>query len=195
MLPGSFPCSDRTGGDPATVTVADVTVDAIPRLETTRLILRGWRQSDIEAYALMLADAEVMRFLGGPVDRAEAWRRMAMHTGHWSLRGYGNWAVERRADGALVGRAGLWEPDGWPGLELGWMLGRAAWGHGYATEAAWAAMDWSWGTLGAERLISIVDPENEASAGVARRLGMERVRDGVLLGTPVAIYGVERPTT
>ena len=63
------------------------------------------------------------------------------------------------------------------------MLGRAAWGHGYATEAARAAMDWSWVTLGAERLISIVHPANEASARVARRLGMERVRDSVLLGT------------
>ena len=170
-----------------------MTADPIPRLETPRLVLRAWQHSDIEAYAPMLADADVMRFLGGPVDRAEAWRRMAQHAGHWSLRGYGNWAIERRADGALLGRAGLWEPDGWPDLELGWMLARAAWGHGYATEAARAALEWSWNTLAAERLISIVHAENEASARVARRLGMERVRDGVLLGTPVVIFGIEHP--
>ena len=180
---------------PPTVTVADVPADSIPRLETPRLVLRGWRQTDIESYAAMLADPEVMRFLGGPVDRAEAWRRMAMHAGHWSVRGYGNWAVERRADGVLLGRAGLWEPDGWPGLEVGWMLGRGAWGHGYATEAARSAMDWTWSTLDAARLISIIHPENDASANVARRLGMQPQRDDVLLGAPVVIYGVERPAT
>ena len=167
--------------------------DPIPRLETPRLVLRGWRQADIESYAPMLADREVMRFLGGPVDREEAWLRMAQHAGHWSLRGYGNWAIERRADGALIGRAGLWEPEGWLGLEVGWMLGREAWGHGYATEAARSAMNWAWGTLDAARLISVIHAENDASASVARRLGMEPQRADVLLGAPVVIYGVERP--
>ena len=63
---------------------------------------------------------------------------MALFIGHWALRGYGIWVVER--EGALIGRIGLWQPEGWPGLEVGWLLGRDAWGHGYATEAARASM-------------------------------------------------------
>ena len=67
--------------------------------------------------------------------RADAWRQIAMIIGHWQLRGYGLWAVEERATGALVGRIGLFKPEGWPGFELGWMLRRDAWGQGYATRA------------------------------------------------------------
>lgn len=68
---------------------------------------------------------------------------MALHCGHWALRGYGQWVVERKADATLLGRCGLWNPEGWPGLELGWKVARGAWGDGYATEAARAAMHWA----------------------------------------------------
>jgi RimJ/RimL family protein N-acetyltransferase len=165
-------------------------VSPAPELVTERLVLRGWRDSDLEAYAEMAADPEVMRHLGGPMDRAGAWRLMALYAGHWALRGYGNWVVER--EGVTIGRCGLWRPEGWPGLELGWKLARGAWGHGYATEAARAAMDWAWNELRAPRLISIVDPENTPSARVAERLGMRHVRDEVVNGRPGRIFAIER---
>jgi RimJ/RimL family protein N-acetyltransferase len=165
----------------------------VPRLQTPRLTLRGLRDDDLDAYAAMVADAEVMRFLDGPQTRSEAWRQMALFEGHRVLRGYGQWALERRADGVLVGRAGLWQPEGWPGLELGWVLAHEAWGRGYATEAARMAMHWAWVELGAPRLISIIAPGNERSIAVAVRLGMARLRDDDLFGRPVAIYGRERP--
>jgi len=80
-------------------------------IETERLVLRTFRESDTDAYAEMLGDAEVMRFLGGKtMSRQEAWRNMAMVLGHWQLRGYGFWAVEERASGELVGRVGCWCP-------------------------------------------------------------------------------------
>jgi len=168
----------------------------VPRIETARLLLREWREDDLDAFAAMSADPDVMSYLGGVLDRDESWRRIALHTGHWTLRGYGNWAVERKADGVLIGRVGLWNPEGWPGLEIGWKLARHAWGNGYASEAASAAMDWAWTELGAPRLISIIDPGNVASRRVAERLGMRRLREetfsgGVLDGLTVLIFGIE----
>ena len=113
----------------------------IPELRTERLLLRGLKQDDFEAYARFHADSEVMRYISGhPVSRADAWRSLAVMIGHWALRGYGMWGVERVSDGAFVGRVGLWNPEGWPGLEVGWTLAKEFWGQGYATEAARAAM-------------------------------------------------------
>lgn len=165
----------------------------VPRLQTARLSLRDWRADDFEAYAAMAADPEVMRYLGGVLERPDSWRQMALFAGHWTLRGYGTWVIERREDGVLLGRAGLHNPEGWPGLEVGWTLARQAWGHGYATEAARAAMDWAWSVLAVPRLISLIDPANAASIRVAERLGLRPWREHSLRGRPVRIFSVERP--
>jgi RimJ/RimL family protein N-acetyltransferase len=143
----------------------------------------------------MYGDPEVMRFLedGRPLDRAAAFRSMAVHLGHWQLRGYGQWALEDRATGELVGRAGLWQPEGWPGLEVGWLLARASWGRGFATEAARAAIDYAFHELRAGRVISLIRPENRASIRVAERLG-ESYRDTIeIAGVRASIYGLDRP--
>lgn len=157
-------------------------------------MLRGWQPGDFDAYAAMAADPAVMRHIGAVLDRVQAWRNMALHAGHWALRGYGNWAVERKSDGVLLGRAGLWNPEGWPGLEVGWKLARVAWGHGYASEAGRAAIDWAWSVLGAPRLIALIRPENARSIRVAERLGLRQVREDTLNGVPVLVFGVERPS-
>jgi RimJ/RimL family protein N-acetyltransferase len=162
----------------------------VPTLTTERLTLRGWREDDLGAYAGITADPEVMRFMGGALDRAQTWREIALFAGHWELRGYGLWAVER--EGALIGRVGLWRPEGWPGLEVGWLLGRGAWGHGYATEAARASVGFAWSELGAEQLISLIAPKNLASARVAERLGMRPRYETALHGSPVVVHGLDR---
>ncbi|HSC19118.1 MAG TPA: GNAT family N-acetyltransferase [Rhizomicrobium sp.] len=144
----------------------------IPCLETERLILREWRAGDMDAFAAIYRDAEVMRYLSGePLARNEAWRNMAAAAGHWVLRGYGTWVVERKSDGAAIGRVGLINPEGWPALEVGWTLGRSYWGNGYATEAARASMNYGFLTQPVDKLISLIDPDNTASQAVARRLG------------------------
>jgi RimJ/RimL family protein N-acetyltransferase len=147
----------------------------IPQLETERLTLRAWRAEDFEPYARFMADAEVMRYISGaPASRDDAWRNMALLLGHWTLRGYGMWAVERKSDHAFVGRVGLWNPEGWPALEVGWMLGREYWGQGYATESARASLAYGFLTQAVEHLISVIDVDNRGSQQVAARLGETR---------------------
>jgi RimJ/RimL family protein N-acetyltransferase len=162
-------------------------------IETERLVLRMFRESDTDAYAEMLGDAEVMRFLGGKVtSRQEAWRSMAMVLGHWHLRGYGFWAVEERASGELVGRVGCWQPEGWPGLEVGWTLRRAYWGRGYATEAARASLEHAFTALNQTHVISLIDPDNTNSIRVAERLGERPEGEWEVFGNKVVIHGVDR---
>ena len=127
----------------------------VPTIDTERLTLRGWRESDLDAYAAMMADPEVMRFLGGASSRGDAWRGMATLIGHWALRGFGLWAVERKSDGALIGRVGIQYPEGWPSTEVAWTLARPYWGQGYATEAAQASLDYGFKTT--EKALTVSD--------------------------------------
>jgi RimJ/RimL family protein N-acetyltransferase len=92
------------------------------QLETQRLLLRSFRQADLDDYARLCADSEVMKYIGKgePLSRADAWRSMAFHLGHWQLQGFGQWAVEWKETGRMIGRIGLFYPEGWPGLEVGW---------------------------------------------------------------------------
>ncbi len=144
----------------------------IPQLETERLSMRAFRASDFETYAGFLADPDVARYIApAPMTRDESWRSLAALIGHWTLRGYGRWAVERKSDAAFMGMVGMINPEGWPGLEVGWTIGKEYWGNGYATEAAFAALHYAFLTQPVPRIISCIDPENVASQGVARRIG------------------------
>ncbi len=161
----------------------------IPQLETPRLILRGFQEQDLDAYAEMTADLEVMRYLGGvPFDRAGAWRNMAMVLGHWQLRGYGFWAVEERDSGEMVGRVGCWQPEGWIGLEVGWTMRRLFWNRGYATEAAEASRDYAFTVLGASEVMSLVHPENLASQRVAMKIGEVLSGETTVFDHPARVY-------
>jgi RimJ/RimL family protein N-acetyltransferase len=147
----------------------------IPQLRTERLIMRGFREEDLDEWAAISADGEVTQWVGDPdgLSKEDAWRRMAYFLGHWELRGCGQWALVEQDTGELVGRAGLLYPEGWPGLEVGWLVARSRWGRGYAPEAGRAALDWAHSALGAEHVISLIEDENERSARVAEKLGMK----------------------
>lgn len=140
-------------------------------IETERLLLRQFRQDDIDAYAEMLSDEETMRYIGGTGNRMDAWTRMAGALGHWQLRGFGLFAVEEKASGRFIGRIGAYYPEGWPAIELGWALTPAAQGSGYATEASKACALWMFDDLKLAEIISIIHPDNVASVRVAERLG------------------------
>ena len=161
---------------------------------TPRLRLRRFRETDLDAWAAITADAETMRYLGDgrALSRDDASRSLAYMRAHWELRGYGLWAAEERSSGELVGRIGLYRPQGWPGLEVGWLIERSRWGEGLATEGARAVVSWAFERRLSECLISVIQPANRASVRVAEKLG-ERLREHrQLAGLRVAIYALER---
>ena len=160
----------------------------IPVLETERLTLRGWRESDHAAFTAFCGSEATARFVGGVCNANEAWRRIAGQLGHWVLRGYGAWVLEEKASGRWVGYSGLWNPDGWPEPELMWGLAADAHGKGYATEAALRGRDYAYARLGWTTLISCIAPENHSSQRVAGRLGAVHERVGELRGFPVGIW-------
>lgn len=166
----------------------------IPILKTQRLILREFRESDLDAYAEMCADEEVMCYIGTAkvLSRAESWRSMAAIIGHWYLRGYGLWAVEEQQSGETIGRIGCWKPEGWIGVEIGWSLRRAFWGRGFATEAGLASIDFAFTKLQQSHVISLIRPDNAASRRVADKLGEKLQGETEVLGNKAVVYRISR---
>jgi RimJ/RimL family protein N-acetyltransferase len=164
---------------------------AIPTLSTGRLTLRPFAEGDLDAFAAIWADEETTRYVGGVKTREGTWLKLAGYLGHWVLRGYGQWAVVETASGRLIGRCGLWNPVGWPELEVGWTLERSTWGQGFATEAGERAIAWAREELGLTRIASCIVPGNERSIAVAERLGMSFDRmDTFPEGHEAAVYAM-----
>lgn len=159
-------------------------------LETQRLVLRQWKFGDFEALADFLADGVANRYRGKGValDRPEAWRFLCEKTGEWYLRGTGEFAVERKDTGALIGWAGLWHPIELDEPELSWSLFPAAQGQGFATEAAARVMRWASHDLRLPPLFSFVHPENTPSQRLAERLGARLEDKTQFRGQPRLIY-------
>jgi len=151
-----------------------------PTLETDRLILRVQRAEDFGWFAELLGDEEACRYIGGHMPRAAAWRKFLQMPGAWLIQGFGMFAVIEKASGEWVGNIGPWQPEGWPGTEVGWAVRRAAWGKGYALEAATAAIDWAFDNLGWTDVIHSIDPGNDASQKLAQRLGSRNRGPGKL---------------
>src|ERR1043165_3428231 len=145
----------------------------IPTVTTSRLRLRAFRADDLDAYAAMQANPEVMRHMvmGRTSTPAEVWRTMLMSLGSWALRGYGMWACERIEGGVFVGSVGVFHPLDWPEPEIAYSLDQPFWGLGFATEAAQAARDWFFEHVPRDRVASLIRPDNLASKRVVERLG------------------------
>lgn len=165
-------------------------------LETARLILRPPWPEDFDAWAAYQADPLVTRFVGGVQARSAAWRGFCSMAGAWALYGFGMFSVIEKSTGRCIGRLGAWQPEGWPGTEVGWGLMLEAQGKGYAVEGAIAAMDWVFAHLGWEDVIHCIDPENLPSQKVARALGANKRGPGCLPApfeaAPIEIWGQSR---
>jgi RimJ/RimL family protein N-acetyltransferase len=163
-------------------------------LHTGRLLLRPFEATDFGAHAEICADPEVMRFIrAGALTRSEAWWQLARYMGHWRLRGFGMWAVVERASNRLIGHLGFLEPEGGIGFELGWALARSAWGKGYALEGTRAAVEFGFGTLGRERILCVIRPENARSIALAGKLGATLEREHEEAGQRLLVYAIRRP--
>ena len=147
----------------------------IPRFATERLLLREWLPGDREPFARLNADPRVAEFLGAPLNSAGSDALVDRIGARWASSGHGLWAVERRDDGVFIGFVGLAAPSFQaaftPCVEVGWRLDPAAWGHGYATEAARAALRFGFDDLDLAEIVSFTTATNVRSRAVMERLG------------------------
>ncbi len=145
-------------------------------LITQRLVLRQWRDQDRKPFAQINADPQVMRYFPSPLDAAASDALLLRNRHNIEVRGWGLWAVERRVDGAFIGFVGLEQPMAAlpcaPCAEVGWRLGVAFWGNGYATEAAKASLQYGFGELALDEIVSFTTLANQPSRAVMQRLGM-----------------------
>lgn len=149
----------------------------VPVLRTERLLLREWRQADLEPFAALNADPVVMEHFPSTLDRAGSDALVDRIRAGFDSMGWGLWALEVPGEAPFVGFTGLllqtFPAPFTPAVEVGWRLARDAWGHGYATEAARAAVGFGF-SQGLVEIVSMTAPRNERSRAVMRKLGMHR---------------------
>ena len=148
----------------------------VSELRTDRLRLRAWRPDDRLPYAALNADPVVAEYLGGPLARAASDALIDRYEAHWARESFGIWAVEVLDGAPLVGSVGLQRVADTlpcaPAVEVAWRLARAAWGHGYATEGARAALTYAFDVVGLEEVVAFTAAGNARSRAVMGRLGM-----------------------
>jgi RimJ/RimL family protein N-acetyltransferase len=171
-----------------------MSVHAVPVLETERLVLRGYQIDDLGDSAALWADPVVVRHLGGrALAREEVWSRLLRHAGHWSLLGFGYWAIRDRLSGRFLGEAGFATQHReirppLEGAEAGWCLGSWAHGRGLATEAVRAAITWHEQRFGPSRTVCLIDPDNAASIRVAEKCGYRRIARTTYKGEATLVF-------
>jgi len=165
-----------------------------PVLETERLRLRAHRLGDYAACVALWTDPRVTQFISGkPSTPAQTWSRMLSYGGHWSLLGFGYWAVVEKTSGSYVGELGFADHtrdiDSMRDLpEAGWVLVPAMHGRGFATEALRAALRWADTTLEAARTVALISPENTASLRVAEKLGYRETAKSSYANKPTSFF-------
>ena len=165
----------------------------IPEIDGGRIVLRPFVAGDLDALATLYTDTDNMRFIGGARTREQARVELTTLLADFDLHGWGPRAVTLRETDELIGRAGLWlqHVDGKPEIEVAYLIAHEHQRQGYATEAATLLRDQGFG-LGVDHLVSLIDPGNSPSAGVARKIGMERRRQTVWDGRTMDVYAITR---
>jgi RimJ/RimL family protein N-acetyltransferase len=162
-------------------------------LETNRLRLRRFTYEDLDETAAMLGDPETMHYYPAPKSRAESLEWIEWNLRLYAERGFGLWVLELKESGEFAGDCGLvpQDIDGGEEIEIGYHVVRRLWRRGLAGEAAAACRDYARDRLGLDRVVSIIDPENVPSQGVARSIGMELEREIVRRGRRQLLFALE----
>jgi len=169
-------------------------------VETPRLLLRLPERADAQAFLDIHQDPEAIELkqvtlleAPGGIDLAR--RNVERMLRHWSRCGYGQWAVVEKATNEVIGCVGFFYPNGWPGVDLNWIIARSRRGNGFATEAISAALEWAWENTKIDHVISLIGPTDARSARIATKIGESFEREDVdpITGEPVHVYGVKRP--
>ena len=183
------------------VGLVNVPVSAIDAVETPRLLLRVPALSDAEAFMEIFWDPEVVEQKQVTLTEPPGGLDLALKNTNsmlrqWELRGYGHWSVVEKATGQVIGCVGFYHPERqWPGVDLGWLVHRSRWGHGFATEAAAATLRWAWEHTHIDRVISLIAPADLRSIRIATNIGerFERADVDPVHGEPVHVYAIARP--
>lgn len=166
------------------------------QLETDRLILRQWQESDFEHLKYYYSKEETAKYVGGVKSPEEAWRLMATYIGHGQLKGFSYMAVAEKSSGKFVGSVGLWKSEPWPELELGYWFLKEMQGKGYATEAVTRLKEYAFHQLQAPTLVSYIAADNLPSIKLAERLGAKYEKTIELLHFgPHGVYRYPTPKT
>ncbi len=151
-----------------------------PILQTQRLTLRGHVMADMAPFWAFYQSPRA-EFVGAPETESDMWAKFGSEVGTWDLLGYGGWAVCLK-DGTFIGQVALIQPPHFPELEAGWILFDGYEGQGYAFEAATAMLDWAWGHLPNDTLVSYIDPHAKRSIALATKLGATHDADAARPG-------------
>jgi len=164
------------------------------KLETDRLILRPFTYHDLDAFALIGSDPDVMRYIGdgNPQSRDQTAQRLDAIIEHHNQHGFGLWAAVEKTSGDLIGFCGLQFLDNTSEVELGYRLAKRLWGMGLASEAAQASLRYGFEQLGIDRIVAVVHPENIASSRVLEKIGLTYVKDGWYYNRDLRYYAITR---
>jgi RimJ/RimL family protein N-acetyltransferase len=166
----------------------------IPSIRTPRLLLRPWSAEDGDTWFQLLQEDGILRYFPDPTPppRAKADTYIAHHLKHWEEYGYGHWAVVTPDDDCVVGWTGLERLRELGETEVAYLLSKRVWGHGYASEAALAAIRFGFQTAGLDSLIGLVHPDNIASISVLEKCGLRYADHVMLWGMTLARYRIKR---
>lgn len=166
----------------------------IPTITTARLILRAFTEEDVDPLHHILHEKDLLRYFPNPNPpaRNRVQKFVADQLKHWDVHGYGWWAVQPRSEKVLIGWCGLQFLPETEEIEVGYLLGKAFWGQGLATEAAQASLQYGFENHKLERIVAIVHPENIASQRVIEKLGMSFVDQARYFGMDCYHYAIER---
>jgi RimJ/RimL family protein N-acetyltransferase len=167
-------------------------MDNAVEIETGRLSLRQFRAGDLAAHRAAVDDDPAVTWAHVRLPLADSLRRWADRLDGWARDGLGMWIAAERPSGRVIGHCGLQRLEGGDEVELGYYLGRAAWGKGYATEAARACLRFGFVDRDLPRIVAVARPDNHASRRVLEKIGMRHERDGHFYGFDAALYGIDR---